>query len=78
MSFSLDIAYVLTEKIGPQGGVARETLMSFISDFSDLHEQFESAADAGVLPHLSPMREKQEDITIFRNIFFEVRKKQSQ
>ena len=67
MSFTLDITYALTSKIGPQGGVSRDSLTSLMADFLDLHSQFMSATSSGVLPHLVPLEDKK-DIGRFREI----------
>ena len=68
MSFPLDITYALSEKIGPQGGVSRDSLMALVGDFLDVHNQFDSAKNTGVLPHLTPFESKKEDIKIFRSL----------
>ena len=68
MSFTLDITYALTEKIGPQGGVAKDSLMALVGDFLDLHTQFETAKSSGLLPHMVSLKEKKGDIERFRSL----------
>lgn len=68
MSFSLDISFALSEKIGPQGGVARQSLSALNGDFLELHEQFVHAVSEQVLPHMVPLVAKKPLIDQFRNI----------
>ena len=68
MSFTLDITYALSEKIGPQGGVSRDSLMALVGEFLDLHNQFDNAKHSGILPHMVPLKEKKEDIDNFRSL----------
>ena len=68
MSFSLDITYALSEKIGPQGGVSRKSISPLGTDFLGLHEQFLQAGEEYLLPHMTPIFHKKPLIAEFRSI----------
>lgn len=68
MSFSLDITYALSEKIGPQGGVSRKSISPLGVDFLGLHEQFVQAGEQFLLPHMTPMSQKESLVQEFRSI----------
>ena len=68
MSFSLDITYALSEKIGPQGGVSRQSISPLGTDFVGLHDQFVRASNEMLLPHMIPLKNKEPLVEEFRSI----------
>ena len=66
MTFSLDITYCLSEKIGNQGGVSRHALNVLSTEFSEIHEDFLLARESNLLPHLRSFSTLRPEIEQFR------------
>jgi hypothetical protein len=68
MSFSLDITFALSEKIGPQGGVSKQSINALNGEFLEVHEQFVLANAEFLLPHMIPIEHKKTLIDQFRTL----------